>query len=151
MGPCKPGFIFRSTHQNSTKKNSTKNENSTPNCPKLNITGKFKIYISVYFTELHFFFKTQQLFQQMPLFLFKTQGFFQNSTDFYQNSTLPANLLRAFAEFRRKMKPVLSTFKLMSSLGHFLSPPWPLLMKGFLSWLGTLRWHGPSRRHPWKL
>jgi len=44
----------------------------------------------------------------MPLFFLKRKDFFQNSTVFYQNSTLPANLLGAFAEFRRKMKPDLN-------------------------------------------
>jgi len=39
----KSGFLFRHTHQNSREKNSTKIESSTPNFPKLNRNGTFKI------------------------------------------------------------------------------------------------------------
>ncbi len=39
----------------------------------------------------------------------------------------------------------------VSSVSLLLPPHRPSPTKGFLSWLGALRWHGPSRRHPRKL
>ena len=39
----------------------------------------------------------------------------------------------------------------VSSISLLLPPRRPSPTKGFLSWLSTLRWQGPSRRHPRKL